>query len=290
MAGRSLRLKVATFNAYHGYPRCPHIESRLSLTERGIEEAAPDVLFLQEMSVSPLYGHLTERLVAGLRARGLAYFTVYEPANGSVKEGGAFEEGSAILSRWPIVDAAARRLAAWHPIRRDYHGYEYEEVRIALRATIEVAPRLRLDAFGAHITDVAPTEAVSPRRLQVEDLAAFVAERPSRPMPAIVGGDFNALPDAGELRWLRERGFHDLCAGCDPGPTNDRSDRDLEDPADTANQRIDHLFVVSDAVRVHSARRFLDAAFEVEAGRYLWASDHSGIVADVEVALDRAPR
>jgi len=288
----TIRLKAVTFNAYHGYPLCPHIEKRLELLERGIVAETPDVILLQEMSASPLYGHLPERLQNDLRAMGLGYSMVYEAANGSAADGGAFEEGSAIFSRWPIVAAEARRLAARHAVRREYHGYEYEEIRIALRATLDVGPAVRLDVFGAHLTDAPLAGGVSPRRLQIEDLATFVSERPSIATPAIVGGDFNATLEEEEIGWLLSRGFRDLCDGFDLGPTNDSHDRDLEDPIDTANQRIDHLFVAGalrqahgarEEVRVISARRFLDSAFEVEPGRFVWPSDHSGVLVELEL-------
>ena len=281
----SARLKAITFNAYHGYPLCAHIERRLALLEDGIVAEKPDIVLLQEMSSSVLHGHVAERLVGGLRSRGLRYAMVYEAANGSLRGGGGFEEGSAILSRHPIVAAESRRLAPDCAVWRDYHGYRYEEFRIALRATIEIAAGIRIDVFGAHVTDAPPTDDFAARKRQIEDLAALVDARPSQTTPAIVGGDLNAPPDAAEIRGLRARGFRDVCEDIDPGPTNDRSDRDLENPVDTANQRIDHLFVAG-AARLCSVRRFLDRAFEVEPGRHLWASDHSGLVAEVDLWIE----
>ena len=299
------RFKVVTYNVYHGYPRCHQIETRLGLLERELAAESPDVVILQEMSNSELYGHLAERLVDGLRGRGLTYSMIYEPANGSLRDAGVFEEGSAILSRWPITGSECRRLAAAHEVRREYHGFEYQEFRIALRATLEIGPEVALDVFGAHITDAEPQSATSPRRLQIEDLAAFVTERPSHALPAIIGGDFNAAPESSEIAWLRRSGFYDLCAESEPGPTNDRNDRDLENPVDTADQRVDYLFVAPRQspgeqalrqaqgerrdVRVLAVRRFLDRAFELEPGRFLWVSDHSGILAEFELPLQPLP-
>jgi len=285
MTRRSLAIKVVTFNTYHGYPLCAHIERRLELLEHGLRTAAPDVVLLQEISVSALYGHLPVRLVDGLNAAGLEYHLVYSPANGSVVEGGAFEEGSAVLSRWPIVDTEVRRLAAAHPVWRNHHGYEYEEFRIALRATLQIEPGLCLDVFGTHISDVEPRGGISARQLQIDDLATFVDERPNRGMPALVGGDFNAPPRAVEIVRFGERGFIDICADREPGPTNDRNDRELEDPRDTADQRIDYLFVAGNGVAVRDVRLFLDAAVEIEPARFLWASDHSGIQAELEITF-----
>ena len=61
MAHRNLALKVVTFNTYHAYPLCAHIERRLELLRRGLGATAPDVVLLQEISVSTLYGHLPAR-------------------------------------------------------------------------------------------------------------------------------------------------------------------------------------------------------------------------------------
>lgn len=288
MRSRGLRFKAMTFNLFHDYPLCRHIERRLAMLENELAIQAPDVALLQEVSASRSHGHLAERLVAGLRTRGLEYRLAYAPANGSVADGGNFEEGSAILSRWPIAESQVRRLAADYVLKRESHGYSYEEYRIALRATVVIESGLTIDVFGAHVTDVAPGDLVSPRRLQIEDLARFVAERPSRDFPAIVGGDFNARPETEEITWLRQNGFHDLCVGFEPGNTNDANDRDLEHPEDTANQRIDYLFL-ADAERgqfnVDSVRLSLAKPTEVEPGRFLWASDHSGILAELELRL-----
>lgn len=287
MTSSPICLRVLTFNAYHGYPLCPEIERRLELLVAGLRDQAPDIAFLQEISVSTLHGHLPQQLVARLEQSGLDYHLAYAPANGSVADGGVFEEGSAILSRFPIVESETRRLAAATTVRREYHGYEYEEFRIALRATLEIESGRRLDVFTTHVTDADPAGGESPRRRQIEDLARFVVERSNLGLPAIIGGDFNAPPEADEIRWLATRDLHDLCAAGDPGPTNDRHDRDLQDPRDTADQRIDYLFVAGRDFTVRNPRLFLAKAFEIEPGRFLWASDHSGIVADLELVAVR---
>jgi endonuclease/exonuclease/phosphatase family metal-dependent hydrolase len=279
----ALTLRALTFNAFHGYPLCAHIEKRLEILASALSKEAPDLALLQEVSVSKLYGDLPARLVDALKAEGLEYHLAYSPANGSIEGGGAFEEGSAVLSRWPIVEAEVRRLAAFHPVWRNHHGYEYEEFRIALRAALEIRPGIQIDVVVTHITDAGTREDASPRRLQLADLARFVAERPHREHPAIVGGDFNARPEDGEIASLKEQGFADVCEGREPGPTNDCNDRDLENPRDTANQRIDYLFVAGGEVSVCDVRLFLHHAVEIEPGKFLWASDHSGIVADLEI-------
>lgn len=278
-------IKAVTFNAFHDYPACRHIEQRLAILEEGLAHEAPDITILQEVSASTLYGHLPQRLVDGLGSHGLRYELFYAPANGSLEEGGAFEEGSAILSRWPIRDVAVRRLAPERPIEREYQGYRYLEYRIAITARIEVERGVLLDVFGAHLTDFTGEETTPYRRLQLEDLERFVAERSAGNLPPLLGGDFNAAPDSPEIRWLRAAGFLDVCALSDPGFTNDPADRDLESAEDTARHRIDYLFVGPghENSEVHGIRLFLARPKEIEPGRHLWASDHNGILAELSL-------
>jgi endonuclease/exonuclease/phosphatase family metal-dependent hydrolase len=282
-----MRLRVVTFNVFHDYPFLRHVEARLALLADAIVAEAPDVVLLQEISISEAHGHLPNRLAAALRGRGLGYEVFYAPANGSIGDGGSFEEGSAILSRHPIVDGAVRRLAADRPVTRELHGYQFVEQRIALRGTLALPGGERLDVFGVHLTDAPPaSDGRVPRREQLEDFEQFVARRPTPGRAAIVAGDFNAPAESEDIAWLASRGFRDLCTAAAPLPTNDRNDRDLEGAADTCDQRIDYVFAVTpgvDAVAVEGARLFLAAPAPLAGGRWLWASDHNGVIVDLGI-------
>ena len=282
-----MRLRIVTFNVFHDYPLFRHVDARVALLAQALAEEAPDVAFLQEISISEANGHLPNRLLGSLRARGLAYEILYAPANGSVGEGGNFEEGSAIVSRVPLVAGAVHRLAADRPVVRELHGYRFVEQRIAVRATLGLPDGDAFDVFGVHLSDAPGLDGrPAPRREQMEDLERFVAARPTRSRPAIVAGDFNAPPEAEDIAWLAGRGFRDLGAAQAPQPTNDRNDRDLESPADTCDQRIDYVFALpSPNARptVIAARPFLARPGLTDDGRPLWASDHNGVVVDLEV-------
>ncbi len=281
-----MRIRIVTFNVFHDYPLLRHVEARFGLLVEALAAEAPDVVLLQEISVSEAHGHLPNRLVAALRARGLDYEMVYAAANGSVGDGGNFEEGGAILARHPIAGSAVHRLAADRPVVRELHGYRFVEQRVALRGTILAPDGGLLDVFGVHLTDAPPTDGRVPRREQVEDFERFVADRAAAGRPAIVAGDFNAAPDADEIGWLASRGFRDLCAANGAKATNDRNDRDLEARADTSDQRIDYVFALTPAdaeVRVVDARLFLAAPAAPDGGGWLWASDHNGVVVDLEI-------
>ena len=278
------RFRIVTFNVFHDYPLQRHADERLGLLVDSLVRERPDVVLLQEMFISDRLGHWTERLVSELRSNGLGYESFYAPANGSFAENGVFEEGSAILSRFPIVGRERRLLAPDHPVRRTHGDYAYVENRIALRATLEIEPGARLDVFNAHVTDAPPPPGgPSPRALQVEDLARFVAARPSGQAPAIVGGDLNAEPDAEEIRRLAESGFIDPFGSDSSFRTSDSRGRRLEYPADTADRRIDYVFLANVApedLRVYESRPLLASPADLGHGRFLWASDHNGLFVD----------
>ena len=256
---------------------------------RGLAAEAPDVVLLQEISVSEALRPFAEATGRGApRAAGLDYEMVYAPANGSVGDGGNFEEGGAILARHPI--AAFRRASARRRIARCGRELPRLPVRraaaIALRGTIRRAGRRLLDVFGAHLTDAAPTDGRVPRREQVEDFATFVADRPAAGRPAIVAGDFNAAPDADEIGWLASRGFRDLCAA-NGAKADERSQRPRSRSPGRHERPADRLRVRAHArgrrVRVVDARLFLAAAVAAGRGGWLWASDHNGVVVDLEI-------
>lgn len=279
------RLRIVTFNVCHDYPRHRHSTRRFELPVDALAAARPDVVCLQEMFVSRRLGHWAERLVGVLRDRDLTYDYFYARANGSIVENGEFEEGSAILSRFRIVDAEARGLATWHEVQRNYSGLVYLERRIAVRTTLEIGDGTRIDAFSAHVTDVAPHgPEPSARALQIADLGKFVADRPCRALPAIVGGDLNATPEAEEILQLEKFGFVDLFRGRSGALTSDSTGRDVESQRDTADRRIDYLFVCDDQsakFAIHDAGLFLGSAIEIAPGRFVWASDHNGLFADL---------
>jgi endonuclease/exonuclease/phosphatase family metal-dependent hydrolase len=142
--------------------------------------------------------------------------------------------------------------------------------------------------FSVHLSDAPSLDGgAAPRREQMEDLERLVAGRPTRSRPAIVAGDFNAPPDAEDIAWLASRGFRDLGALNAPQPTNDRNDRDLESPDDTCDQRIDYVFAApaaNERLTVVAARPFLARPGWTDGGRALWASDHNGVVVEVEIS------
>jgi hypothetical protein len=118
-----VKVRVVTLNLLHGAP-IPgarkarlSLEARLEWTEQRLKQENPDVVLLQEASVSPRSGNTAEALGHQL---GLEF--VYARANptpalrplGFVRKLAhpfAFEEGPAVLSRFPIIEHRVHRLS-----------------------------------------------------------------------------------------------------------------------------------------------------------------------------------
>lgn len=192
------RLRVLQLNAFHGYPDA---EGRLAVLERPsdrlrraehlateVSRLQPDVVVLQEAWCAVDEGCLADYL-----ARKLGFHAVYARANGSLRWLG-FEEGSAMLSRFPVADPRV-----W-PLGPDRGAFER---RIALTARID-HPGLPFELVGAHLangdTDLAGTQAAG--------LLERVLARPER--PALLAGDLNLPGDHPAVARFREAGYRDV--------------------------------------------------------------------------------
>lgn len=99
--------------------------------------------------------------------------------------------GNAILSRWPIAGGKARGLPAPEGL---------DELRSVLRADID-GPRGPLQAFSTHLNWRLDQSHV--RQQQVASVCDFIASSADeRTYPPVLCGDFNAEPDATEIRVL----------------------------------------------------------------------------------------
>lgn len=185
--------------------------------------------------------------------------------------------GNAILSRWPIASSEKRPLPSTP---------NTQEFRFALKTEVS-GPRGPFDFYTTHLNWRYDESSV--RQAQVRALAEFVAESTRRTFPPIVCGDFNADPEADEIRMLNGRAavpvprqvFMDAwdVAGEGPGYTwsNDNAfaARDLE-----PDRRIDYVFVGWPKER--GAGHVVDARVAaVEPINGVHASDHYAVVAEL---------
>jgi endonuclease/exonuclease/phosphatase family metal-dependent hydrolase len=269
-------LRVVTFNMFHGGASSglvgdgEALEERLEMVREELRALAPDVIALQEASVGLGRGNVAARLAEAL---GMTY--VYAPAttrvfpipvvNHVIVRLMNFAEGSAVLSRFPIVASevydlprCAKRL----------------DPRIMLRADLRT-PWGELAAFSTH---VARDDCQIARVAEI--VRAHAATR-----PAVVMGDFNASETMPAIAALDgDRGFVDAFRAANPGAAGATVWQRPWAPDPTAFRRVDYIFVAGAGAGVACASRvILDRPRRLADGRTLWASDHYGVLADLRV-------
>lgn len=194
---------------------------------------------------------------------------------GAAVPGGRGMFGNAVLSRWPIDDQQSLDLA-FEPRPDDIQ-------RLVLHARTN-----RLDVFTTHLNWRFDDGAI--RERQVVEIAELIGQEAdgTAPLPPILTGDFNAEPDANEMRFLtglaavdgRSVYFHDAwrrAGAAGPGFTWDN--RNPFAAADREpDKRIDYVLSGwrpgSGAGRVEACRLVCDRALT---GTF--ASDHLGLLA-----------
>lgn len=277
-------LRAVTFNLLHGGPASGlwggdhHLDDRLAIVTRELRALGPDVVGLQESSITQ-GRHVAARLAADL---GLHW--AHASATRRVSRIGLldtllvwamnFEEGPAILSRWPILETEVIDLP---------RCARFYDPRIALRAVL-ATPRGRMQVFSTHLA----RDGCQARRL------AEVVRAYAGPLPALVMGDFNASESTETIQTLvREARLIDAYRAANPtdgGPTVWQRP-DAQDP--TVTRRVDFIFVLPGhavATRVRSSRVILATPGRLANGVALWPSDHYGVVADLALGTLEARR
>ena len=202
--------------------------------------------------------------------------------------------GSAVLSRWPIDDAAYHALpVADDPGDPFVHGVPWELLHVRTAG---------LDVLTCHLA-AAPTHGRH-RRLQVLAIDELIARsqptldpppRPGQPiegMPPVLCGDFNAEPDSDEIRFLcslttldeRTTYYQDAwrVAGDGAGWTQDWRSNPIARSMNIPRKRIDYVFVGDPYQRRDGAGRILSAHLAFHESRTgTLASDHAGLVVDI---------
>jgi endonuclease/exonuclease/phosphatase family metal-dependent hydrolase len=174
------RLTVLSANLWHDWPRQHRWTQRLDAVAQLVVELDVDVLLLQEVARTP-----SMHADAWLAER-LGMSCAYARANGSL-EGIGFEEGLAILGRFPLGEISLRQLG------RSRNPW----VRRAALAAVVRTPFGDTLAVSAHLA-LRP----SANATQIKALRAWV-EALSRGGIAVVGGDFNAPEGRPEVEQTR---------------------------------------------------------------------------------------
>ena len=274
----SSAVRFVTLNLLHGGPlsgwtgRDSHLEARLDLVTEELQALAPDVVAVQEASWSRARGEVASRLAGRL---GLNH--VYAPASMRLFDTGwlnrlasaviDFSEGSAILSRYPIV--------RWETHRLPQCGRRFDP-RILLFAEL-ATPGGPLPVFSTH---------TSGHACHTEAVAALVREHQG-PLPGVLMGDLNAVESSVAITSLvGETGLVDSFRTANP----DAPGFTVWQPVTVAERRVlrrvDYVFLAPGRIfsgAVVASRVVVDRPGHLPDGTALWPSDHYGVLADLVV-------
>lgn len=171
------RVRVLTWNIWWRFGPWELRQPAIAATLKTIDA---DIIALQEV-----WSDETTNCAAELAAE-LGYHHAF--ASGMEMDGLGF--GNAVLSRWPIEDWETTSLPG---------ELETGEGRHALYAKVN-GPRGALPVFNTHLNWRFEHSHI--RQQQVADLTRFVDRMRPWAFPPILCGDFNAEPDAEEMRML----------------------------------------------------------------------------------------
>ncbi|MFC7304286.1 endonuclease/exonuclease/phosphatase family protein [Streptomyces monticola] len=272
------RVRVLTLNVWN--TRGP-AAARLAVINAGLRRLEPDLVAFQEVLPEQL-----PELTAGTGLHGTHQSQTAATAPPHAERYG----GTAIATRWPhrIVEVLDQRAM-------DAPDLPW----------LTLAARVSLPGLG-DVLFLAPTTSFrldmeAQRERQVRALSDLDA-RHRTDLPTVMAGDFNAAPDSAGIRYLtgrqslsgRSTHFHDVweVAGTGPGYTwcadnpNATEDIDYLVRQPGYHRRFDYIFVGSPHAHPRAFARVRRAglAFDKPVDG-VWASDHYGVVADLEVGL-----
>ena len=257
-------LRVVSLNILHGIPSFEHLDTRLDLLTTELRRLDADIIALQEVP-----WRLGRVNLAAELAKRLDMNYAYIRANGNRWAIG-FEEGEAILSRYPL------RSVAYFEIKPQAGFFEH---RVVLTAILETAFG-SLPVVATHLTHSNPQA----NQMQLAALQAYVDGLPT---PALVMGDLNARPDSAGIMTLAAD-WVDSYPSANPGQAGYTCCVDdlQADPETAFKTRIDYLFLVPDAeqkLTLASSQVIFGHPFQTPVG-WLWASDHGGLLTEFSIA------
>jgi endonuclease/exonuclease/phosphatase family metal-dependent hydrolase len=264
-------IRVATINLWMRSGDWP---ARRRVLREGLAALRPDVIGFQEVDRGEAHDSAAEIVGPGYELR--------HQQTGLLGDGNC----AAIASRWPI--------AGWHEVELQLTPRTADFPATTLIAEID-APEPLL--FVNHLPSWKP-QLERERELQtvaaVRRIEELVAERGGH---VVLAGDLDATPDAASIRFLRglqsldgeSAYYHDAWATAhpgEPGHTFTTANPLMEQESDVrveVDRRIDYIFVRADEQGPTLAVRRCELLFAAPVDG-VWASDHFGLVADLEPA------
>lgn len=278
------RLRVLTFNVEN----VEGDDRRTKAINQELRRIEPDLVSFQEVVATPDRNQLDELLAGtGLHGSHQADAMSYTPPFAD-RYG-----GTAVATRWPHtrLEVVDMRLAGAADV-----PWCTLAVSVPIPDTGEVLFIGTTAAWRLDAESVREQQAVA-----LTDLDA----RHRRALPTVIAGDFNAAPDAASIRYMRglqslgssSVHYHDAweIAGVGPGYTWTVDNPNTRDVVEAVvrqpqhHRRIDYVFIGSwhqhhnASCQVRSAAVAFDQPIDG-----VWASDHYGVVVDVELAADPA--
>lgn len=257
--------RVGTLNIWNRSAPWPE---RLALIKEELARLDLDAVALQEVLAFTGMPNQAEEIVAGT-----GWNAFYAPA---MQIGPGLSMGNAVISRHALTDTEAIELPK-----------DAGEPRSVAFAKVGV-PHGPLPVFATHLVHQMHLGHV--RCNHVKALAGIVAERaPIGGVPPVVMGDFNAEPDADEMRYLRgltglggpyvyfaDAWIAAMCEG--PGYTYDRTNHYAARSRE-ASRRIDYIYVRGPDRNLRGEVRSCELAWRNG------SSDHFGVVAELHGAV-----
>jgi endonuclease/exonuclease/phosphatase family metal-dependent hydrolase len=245
---------------------------RSAALRAGLEELRPDVIGFQEVMKDAEHDTATEILAGDYEVR--------HQATGLLGDGNC----AAIASRWPI--------ATWHEVDLQLGPGTADFPATTLIAELDAPEPLlfvnHLPSWKPQLEHARERQTVAAVR-RVEELVA------DRARHVVLAGDLDATPDAASIRFLRGLQsldgtsvyYHDAWERAhpgDPGHTFTTHNPLMTQETDVrveTSRRIDYILVRCDERGPTLDVRRCDRIFD-EPVDGVWASDHFGLVADLE--------
>ncbi|MBC8509345.1 MAG: endonuclease/exonuclease/phosphatase family protein [Anaerolineales bacterium] len=257
-------LTVITLNMLHDYPEFSYLQQRIALVQDALQVMEPDIVLLQEVPWRPDIGYAAQMLANG------EFAWAYARANGN-RYLLRFEEGEAILSRYPL------EVVEVHELKPQSRPLEH---RIVLHARAHF-PQGDLDLFVTHLTH----RNAQVNAAQAAELYRYV-EAAAGDASALIVGDFNAQPDEPSLQHFS--GWVDLFLQAHPNdPGFTCCVNNVTSTSAAPNKRVDYIFfrpgTSAPFLSVDEVNIILNQPIDTPDG-LLWLSDHFGLLARMRLS------
>jgi endonuclease/exonuclease/phosphatase family metal-dependent hydrolase len=265
-------LRLVTFNLLHGGFSVggggdgQHLEERLAMTTEELRSLAPDVIGLQEASAGGTRGDVAARLGAALGVHHVRAPAGYRWIGRLAALAIGFDEGPAIVSRFPIT--------SWEALPVSPCDQWYGRV---LLCAVVATPWGPLDVCSTHLAG---------NDCQLDAMAALLRDRRHR-MPRVLTGDLNTTSEApGMRRLLDGGGLLDTFRAANPEAPGLTVWQPVRAEKPAVRRRVDFILVArgdGQAPQVRASRLVLDTPRRAGDGKPLWPSDHYGVLTEVDL-------